>query len=261
MTLHIPNSTRQIIAAWTAVLLLPVSCLAEDSTLANKLYAGYNNITSISCEIRKTSTAQDQTVRMLSRVYYQKPGKIHVDNVSPVRKRIISDGTNLYFYQNNALRGFSCPVAELKEPMLSAYKNIPSTPMEHLRKLTRHQESPLPPTQDFAVRKAYKTEKMFVVLSADNDYKLQRIEFFKTSNMKEKSGEYNYSEFQKAGEKCWIPTVHKAVISLSEGKKLTETRHIQNLQINKHITPKLFDHTTFFTDVHFTDDFIKTYSN
>ena len=55
---------------------------------------------------------------MLSRVYYQRPDRLHVENFSPVKRHIVSDGTVFRSYTEGAPQGFSRPVAELNEEML-----------------------------------------------------------------------------------------------------------------------------------------------
>lgn len=232
---------------------------AAPGTLAEELCEAYRKIESISCEIRKITESPENTVRMLSRVHYKKPGKIHVESVSPVSKRIISDGTRLYYYQENAERGFSRPVTELEEPMLSAYKNIPATPVEHLIKLKKYREESLGPTDEFPLRRAYRTGKAYVVLSADTEKKLHSIEFFASEKMEKRTAFYKYSKFIKARPDCWIPCLHEAVINLPDGREIHEARHIHGLQIGKPIPEELFDHSGFLSDVEFTDDFKKTY--
>ena len=65
---------------------------AEEPTLAERLCDRYEAIETITCAIRKTTRSPESTVRMLSRVHYRRPDHIHVENVSPVKRRIIADG-------------------------------------------------------------------------------------------------------------------------------------------------------------------------
>jgi hypothetical protein len=238
----------------------PANAKEKKATLAQQLCAGYEQIQSVSCEIRKIATSDTITVRMLSRVHYRKPGRIHVDSVAPIKKRIISDGKTLYYHQENAERGFSRPVAKLEEPILSTYRNIPATPMEHLLKLRDLPEADLPGDKDLPVRKGYQAPKVYVVLAADAEGKLVRVEFYASSEMKSKTALYEYSDFHKAGDNCWIPLLHKATMFLPDGKQATEIRHIDNLFVNKPVADNLFNPDLFFKDLEFVDDFSKTFS-
>ena len=88
----------------------------------------YDAVQSLSCEIRRDTPLPDgQTLRMLSRVYYQRPDRLHVENFSPVKRRIVSDGTVFRSYTEGAPQGFSRPVAELNEEMLRNLRMVPGS--------------------------------------------------------------------------------------------------------------------------------------
>lgn len=233
---------------------------ADEPTLVERLCAEYERIETITCEIRKTTVGGGRTVRMLSRVFYKKPDHIHVDNVAPAKRRIIADGKKFYYHEQGVSRGFSRPIAELTEEWLVSLRNIPGTPMEHLLRLKGTPETPLPATEEFPLRRGYQTEKLFVVLSCDNDGKLVRIEFFKSPEMKEKTAQYDYSVFQKAVDNCWISCLQKAVVFLPGDEDVTETRRIDNLEVNKPIADMMFRVDIFFKDVDFVDEFKDTYA-
>ena len=234
---------------------------ADEPTLVERLCAEYERIETITCEIRKTTVGGGRTVRMLSRVFYKKPDHIHVDNVAPAKRRIIADGKKFYYHEQGVPRGFSRPIAELTEEWLSSLRNIPGTPMEHLLKLKAIQkEISLPGTKEFPLRKGYQAEKVFVVLSCDMEKRLIRIEFFDSAEMKEKTGQYDYSAFQKVDDNCWISCLQKAVIFLPDGETVTETRHITNFEANKPIADSMFNADIFFKDVEFVSEFDQTYT-
>ncbi len=235
------------------------SSVAAKPTLVDELIAGYEAINTISCEIRKTSKGSQGTVRMLSRVYYKKKYFIHVDNVSPMKRTILADGKKLYYHMKDAPKGFSKEIEKLKPVWMGALTNIPATPMDHLNKLKGVPESILPPTDKYPVRRGYITEKVFTVISCDQEMKPVKIEFFQSKEMKTLIAQYDYSEFKKAGDTCYIPTIHKAVLYLPDGKKATETRIINNLKINGEISDILFDPSIHFKDVKFVDEFKQTY--
>ena len=69
----------------------------------DRVLKSYDSIQTFSCEIRRDTPLPDgQTLRMLSRVYYQRPDRLHVENFSPVKRRIISDGTVFRSYAEGA---------------------------------------------------------------------------------------------------------------------------------------------------------------
>ncbi|MDD4869978.1 MAG: hypothetical protein PHR77_05410 [Kiritimatiellae bacterium] len=252
----IPTISVSIILFFLYVFIVT----SEEQTLAKQLYATYENIETVSCQIRKTTEAGGSSVTLLSRVYYKRPDHIHVENVSPAKRRIIADGKKLFYHEENVSRGFSRPITELEPDWLSHLRSIPGTPMEHLYKLKDLSETSLPGTSDFPVRKSYQASKVFVVLSCDANGRAVQIEFFKSSDMKEKTAQFKYSDFYKVSDNCWIPRLHKAVVSMPDGEKVTETRRIDNLEVNKPIADKIFSADLFFKNLEFVSDFKETYS-
>ena len=238
--------------------LVIMSCNADEPTLAQKLCDQYQNIKTITCEIRKTTKSSKLTTRMLSRVFYKNPDHIHVDIISPLKRTIIADGKNLYHHNEGASKGFSRPISELDETWLASLKNIPGTPMEHLLRLRNTPETSIPSTEEFPVRKGFQKENLFAVLSCDNLGRLISIEFFKSSDMKEKTGIYTYSEFTKIDDDCYVPCLHKGVLFMPDGEEVSETRVITNFEANKPIPDKMFDPSLFFKNIEFTGDFVES---
>ena len=104
------------------------ACAAQGETVLERVLKSYDSIQSLSCEIRRdTPLADGQTLRMLSRVYYQRPDKLHVENFSPVKRRIVSDGSVFRSYTEGAPKGFSRPVAELNDEMLRNLRMVPGS--------------------------------------------------------------------------------------------------------------------------------------
>lgn len=247
------------IATFTVLLsLLTASVFATDEpTLAEMLISEYNKIETISCEIRKITKADKNTIRMLSHVHFKKPDRIHVDNISPVKRTIIADGKKLYYYEKGLPHGFSRPINDLSEIWLRSLRNVPGTALEHLHNLRGIEEQSLSSTDHNLIRRGYQTKTMFVVLTCDLPNRLIGIDFFKTSSMKNKIAHYIYSAFQKVSDDCWIPTLHKATLWLPDGKQIEETRRVSNLNVNKPIAEKMFDANLFLENVDFVSDFEK----
>lgn len=239
-----------------ASICMPASTLCEESQLEQHIKA-FSEIKSVTCSVRKTSDAGKNIVRMLSRVHFKKGGFIHVENVSPSRRRIIADGKKLYYYDSNHPKGFSRPVTELDAEWISSLTCVPASPMEHLLKMRALKEGSSA-VKGSVTSTEYHGEKNHVLLTEDAEGRITSIAFFSDQAMSKRFGLYEYSDFVKA-DKTWLATTHKAEISLPDGTKAKETRRFDNLNIDTEIPPKLFDHKLFMPEVEFVYDFEKTW--
>ena len=232
---------------------------AGAQTLAQKVLAGYDSVQSVSCEVRRDTEAEGgASMRTLSRVYFQRPDRLHVENFTPVKRRIVADGATFFSYIEGDPKGFSRPVANLDEEMLIQLRKIPGTAMDHLLKLKDAAETDLPATVEFPVRRGYDMSKLFVVLSMDATGRLARIEFFDSVTMKNKTGQYDYSAFQQAAEGVWFPCLHRGSIWFG-GVETRETTRVDNLAVNQPVQQNLFVAAPFFKGVEFVDDFSRIY--
>lgn len=244
-----------LFAVFASVAVSSDEPAAPATTLAQKLCSEYEKINSVSCEVHKTVSTEGKSAKWLSRVFYRKDNRIHVENVTPDKRRIIADGKTLYYYANGAQRGYRESVTNLPPEMALSLHTVPGSPMDHLLKLKDLPETVLEGTADLPVRRAYQAPKVFVVLSCDKEGKLVSIEFYSAPDMKAKTGEYQYGFFHKVSETCWIPCLQKATLYLPDGNRVEETRQIKNLEIDKPIAESLFDPVPFFKDIEFTDKF------
>jgi hypothetical protein len=239
-------------------LLAAGACLsaARGGPLADRLCAAYEALDTIQCEIRKTSDSGRHTVRMLSRVTYRRPQRLHVVNAAPVERRILLDGTNLYYHQAGSPKGFSRPIAELTGPWAAAARDIPGTPVEHLLRARPLPETPLPETNGLR-RTACRGTNVYVILSTDADARLHRVEIFAAETNTVPLGVYAYENFAPAGD-TWIPLLHRGRARLPGGGVMTETRIIDNLLVNAPVDADRFDPARYFTNVTFTATFMDT---
>jgi len=259
-TRYKPSRIRSIGPALAMLLMLSQYAIGEEQTVVGKLLAAYENIETISCQIRKTTDGGGSRVTMLSRVFFKKPDHIHVENVSPSKRRIIANGEKLFYHEETVTRGFSKPISQLEPEWLAHLRNLPATPMEHLKKLTGIREDHLQPTFEFPIRRSYQAPKVFVVLSCDTNGCPAQFDFYKAPDMKEKTAQVNYSSFQKVSDNCWIPCLHKSVIFMPGGNNVTETRRIDNLRVNEPIADSMFSSEIFFKDIEFVSNFKDTYN-
>jgi len=238
----------QIVAGILALSITTLEGRAE--TLADQLLAGYQNIQTLTCELRKDVKAPGGGGRRLSRIYFQRPDMLHVDNATPLKRRIVADGRSLYSYIEGDPKGFFRPISDLDDDWITSLRNVPGTAMEHLMKLRGAEETELEPADGFPVRKGYQTERLFVVLSLDPQGRLARIEFYASSTMQQKNAQYVYSNFQEPVEGVWLSLLHEATLWMND-TEITETTRITNLAVNQPIAPSLFVPGNFFKGVDF----------
>jgi hypothetical protein len=239
-----------------ALLLAAGSARAE--TLAEQLLAGYDRVTSVTCEIRRNTESSAGSARMLSRICYQKPDRLNVENVAPLPRRIVADGTNFYSYIDGDPKGFSRSISRLDEKMEIELRRVPGTAMEHLLRLRGATETDLEASPEFPVRKGYDRGKAFTVLSLDATGRLARVELFESPAMKERKAQYDYAAFREVVAGVWIPCLRRAVWTAG-GDRVHETVRVDNLSVNTPIAPGLFDPAAFFKGVRFADSFDAVY--
>lgn len=241
---------------WMAVLVLAAGA-ARAETVLERVLQPYNSIQSLSCEIRRDTPLPDgQTLRMLSRVYYQRPDKLHVENFSPVKRRIVSDGAIFRSFTEGAPKGFARPVAELDADMLRNLRMVPGTSANLLEVLKGVPEVPLEPTAEFPVRAGYDNGKSFAVLNLDDQGRLARYEIYGSSALTDLLARTDFSAFQEVAPGVWIAGLQQAKITV-QGLERTETTRVDNLAANGEIPASLFEAAAFFPGVEFVDDFAK----
>jgi hypothetical protein len=247
---------RNLLMVLAAASLIPAA--GQAGNLAESLLTPYESIRSASCEIQRDTRSEGGQVRTLSRVYYQRPDRLRVDNYSPVRRQIVADGTNFYSYIEGDPKGFCRAVTNLDGEMSLQLRKIPGTAADHLSRLRGLSEISLPPADGFPVRAAYDAGKVFVVLSADPTGRLARIEFFASSDMSRKTGQYDYSGYTNFAGGVWIPCVHRGRFWVG-GVESEETVRVGSLAVNEPIAPGLFSVGIFFKGVEFVPAFEEVY--
>lgn len=239
-----------------AGLLAGGASLARGETLVDKLLADYESVRTVRCDVRRIVETPAGVVRHLSHVYFERPDRLHVQNVSPVERRYVADGEKLFYYVTGDPRGYAQEIEQLPRSWLVELRKVPGTAMEHLLRLVGAPEQELPPTEAYPVRKGYAFETGFAVLSVDAAGRLARIEFFDSPEMGSKWAQYEYTDFAEVCPGVWIACTHCAWVKRG-AEELREMARFENLVVNEAIDPQLFVPARFFQGVEFVDSFDK----
>lgn len=240
------------------ILLLSVALSASASEV-DRLLNEYKQIKTVSCKIRRTVNGGAGTVRFISRVYWANDDRLHVDNLTPVPRRIISDGKTFFSFAKGDPKGFSRPVAQLSEKMLLSLRKIPGTAMDHLLRLKGAEEISLD-GQDGIRKVAYHAANQYVVMEIDSQGRLVRINFYETEKRDVLTAGYEYSDFAEIAPNIWVPMQHHAQWNSPDGSSYSETVHLDEFFANQPVAVSLFDSSMFFDkDIDFVDSFSEIY--
>ena len=245
-----------VLAGWLAGLM-PCHTL-HAGPLVDDLLAGYARIQSVSCEVVKDTESAQHSVKTLSRVFYERPDRLNVENISPLQRRIVSDGTNFFSYVPGDPKGFARPVAKLEADMVIPLRKVPGSPMEHLLRIRGVPEQVLPGLPEFPMRRGHAMTNTFVVLDMDASNRLARIEFFTDASCSNRTAQCEYSGFQEALPGVWLATLHRTTLTLG-GLESHETSRYYKLSVNTPLSRDLFNPRLFFKDVSFVSSFDEIY--
>lgn len=227
-------------------------------TVVDELLARYDRITNVSCEVRKEISGPQGKVRMLSRVHWQRPDRIHVENFSPMKRRYVADGERIFYYVEGDPKGFSRPVSELDRDWVISLRKVPGSPMDVLLLVKDAEETALKSTEEYAMRKGYATENAFAVLSLDEQQRLVHAEVYRSAEMKYRTAEYEYLQYEEVLPGVELPRLHKINVSV-EGVERDEETRFTNVKVNEPIPERLFVPGPFFRDIEFVDEFEAIY--
>jgi hypothetical protein len=237
------------------VLLMIWTCGVQADTLVQDLLERYERIETVTCDVRRDLVNAEGRMRWLSRVHFARPDRLHVENHAPLPRRIIADGETMYQHNEGQPRGFRAPIASLNTAMRDGLRKVPGTAMEHLLRIGGAPETVLPgELDDFPVRRAYATDTLYVVLHADADLRLGRIELFDGPDQRTQAGQIDFEAFDEVIDGVWIPMVHRGRFQVG-GSENTETTRISNYAANAPMPQHLFQAESFFRDVTWVDSF------
>ncbi len=229
---------------------------AAETTLVDQLLAQYEQIESVTCDLRRDIMQDDQSMRWLSRIYFQRPDRLNVKNHAPLPRRIVSDGTTLFQHNRGQPRGFRQAVDELNEAMLLSLRRVPGTPMEHLVRLRGVPEIVLEGNEDHPIRRAYATANIYAVLHADEAGRLKRLELYDANDRSRLTGEIDFAAHVEVLPGVWIAMQQESRFLLSD-LTVRETTRLSQYTVNTPIPADHFEPDHFFEDVEWVADFSK----
>jgi hypothetical protein len=222
-------------------------------TRVDQLLVGYGLITNVSCDVRKDSATPEGEGRMLSRVWYEAPNHLLVENTTPFKRKILCDGKTQYFRSEEDQTALKFPFAELPLDMQIQAQSIPASPMEHLLRLKGLQETNLPATAQYPARIGYNTDKLFAVLSFDASNRLARLEFYTSPAMTNCYATTDYSFFEQPLPGVWLSLHQDSVITVYGEMKGRESRRFSNLKVNQSLPQDLFKVDKAFPGIVFSE--------
>ena len=252
------RTSQALVRTAVAMGVATAAAASAQSTVSN-LLAGYETVDCVQCDVRRDTESGLQHSRKLSRVAFERPDRLHVENFAPLARKIVCDGTNFFSYVDGDPMGFSRPVAELDEPMLMGLRAVPGTPMEHLLRLQNRPETHVPPKPGFSRCVRIVGPPPQALLAFDDRNRLVRIEIYDHADATNAVASWDYAEFLEPAPGVWIPTVHRAVLQVENGSPVRETARFENYRIGDRLDPTLFDPARHFRSVTFTNSFDAIY--
>lgn len=231
---------------------------AIGSSLVDRLIAAYDAVDSVSCDVRRSWHGPDGRVRMNSRVHWQRPNLMHVDNFSPMRRRYVCTGERLYYHIDGDARGFSRRVEELDDDWRLRLKVVPGTAMDYLLPLVGIDEIELEDSSEGYMRRGYRFPGGYVILFVDEQQRLVRYERFSSPEAISPLTAIAFSRFEEVIEGVFIPLLHENTV-LIDGEQREETTRVSIVSINTSLAPMLFDSAPYFKGVEFVESFEKVY--
>lgn len=240
--------------------LLASGPTARAGAVVKALLATYGSVPQLSCELRRdVKTPEGDSIRFLSRIYFQRPDRLHAENLSPMKRRTVCDGTTLRQYTEGLPRGFSRPVSELEGEALTNLRMLPGSNANWLEPLKDFDETDLPPA-DGATRRIACTSpgKAYTVLSFDGQGRWIRLEMYSAPDCSNRLLLAELDDFSEIVPGTWLACRQRIDISM-DGAVRSETIRLDNLSATAPIPDAMFDAESFFPGVTFVDSFDKMF--
>lgn len=219
---------------------------AEDTTtpsLVERLLTENKKIQSVQCEIRRETEVGGTLVPTLSRVWFERSDRLHVETVTPSERRIVVDGKTIHKWIAGQTNGVLIPLADAPARELLQVRRVPATAEEYLLQIRGSPETTLPPEGGFPIRRAYtpSAPHPYTVLALDETGRLARLEFFDPALRTHKLLQVNFSNWKEVKPGIWISCLQKTVGKTRTGTDMRETLRVSSLAVNEPINPEQFD--------------------
>ncbi|MCX7817631.1 MAG: hypothetical protein N2652_00190 [Kiritimatiellae bacterium] len=226
-------------ACGTCLLLAGLVSPAVAGPIVSNLLAGYDEIATVRCDVHREATGPQGTVRRLSRVIWARPDRLLSETFSPLRRRVVSDGTTFWSYVEGDLWGFSRAVAELDEDMRRSLLVVPGTPMDLLlRWATAPEREQGPPSNGWRRIVIGGTPAGEVVL--DPAGRPAQIAIYRPEGGEEPLAVWTYSGWVRSSGGAWIPTRHDVVLR-GPSEMLRETTRFENYRVGTPVETEEFN--------------------
>ncbi|MCF7837137.1 MAG: hypothetical protein K9N49_00745 [Candidatus Marinimicrobia bacterium] len=245
---------QAVLAAIVGSLVPALGAVGQE---AGRLLAAYDDIQTVQCDIRRGWDGPEGRVRMNSRVAWERPRRLHVENFSPLRRRYVCDGTNFFYYIAGDPKGFSRPVPELDAEWRARLEAVPGAPGEYLARLAGHAEEALPGDAEFPHRWRYTLPDGEGLLLLDEQRRLAGIDLFQGPD-RQPLLRLRFSAHREVQPGLWLPLRHEATTWL-DGQERAESTRIENLVVNEPVPPALFRPADYFKDIQFVPTFEQIY--
>jgi hypothetical protein len=245
-------------AAAALAAALAAARAASGGEFVERLLKPYERVRTVRCDVRRTSGSDERQIRTLSRVWWARPDRLHVEGVAPLPRRHVCDGTNMFYFVDGDPKGYGCPVGELDADWLVSLRKIPATPMEHLLRLRDATETPLPAEDFAAARVVCRAGSSHVVLSADAGGRLVRIEWFADEARTVRTARADFEEIRELIPGVPFSLRHRTEAAI-DGRPHRETVRFENVQVDEDVDPARFEPARWFPGVSFTNDFEAIY--
>lgn len=239
---------------WLFLILFIAQGAQAETSWLKELLEGYARIQSVTCDVRRDVSNEDGDIRWLSRVHFQQPDRLHVENFSPLPRRIIADGERMYQHNEGHPRGFRRAIEDLDETMVINLRRVPGTLMEHLVRLQDAEEVELPSDNDDSVLRGYEVEDVYVVIETDSLDRLTQMRFYTGPDRNVLTGTVNCSHFEEVLDGVWIAMRHQVYVT-ADGRTSRERVRFSNYEVNVDVPDRLFDATLFFEGVRWVERF------
>lgn len=236
-------------------VFLLLASLAAAATPAPDLEAPYAGLETLSCDVERVSKVPQGELRILSRVFHRKPGRLLVENFAPGRRKILSDGKTLFFHDASFKKGFRQDLSKLDDWWNAQIANLPCTPFEHTRRLRGIEPRVL--KEDAGGRLlGYAPSNAWVEVKVDARGLIQSLDLYSGPDHATQFGRVEYTGYS---EVAGVPVITAMKSWKQVGDvRVDETVTFTNIRVNEPMADRLFDSAPHFEGVEFVDDYRKS---